>query len=225
MDELKKFSQAILQGVQAAKAGPDIAGISPETNMAFSSRKGAPLLGGGMALAGRAGTIADQEEAERKAAQQRRIQELQDLADPGKYERRRKDDGGFAFFDPTGKEIGIDMYAKRTGVRPAEILKDSDNPLDRQFVNDYSNMNDLMQAAFNGDNDTVNSILDDNGLSRNTKPQSYMSQLVQRYPHIYGTGAYQESLSNLNKPVFRVKPKSSSNVNPALQQMIEKYAR
>lgn len=216
MDDLKKFSQAILNGISGAQNGPGVAGISENANRAFASRLRAPLVERGAGVGALAGQVADNEEAARKAEQARKLKELEDMVDPSKYERRRKEDGGFAFFDPTGKEIGIDTYAKRTGMRPAEILKDSDNPLDRQFVSDYNNMNELMQAAFNGDNDTVNSILEENGLDKGAKPESYMQELVRKYPHIYGAGAYSQSRQNLNKPVFKIKPQAGSNYGVTL---------
>lgn len=207
MDELKKFSQAILGGIASAQNAPGIAGISDANNRAFASRLRSPLVERSAGVGQFAGQVAENEAAQAEASRRKRLQELQDMMDPGKYERRRKDDGGFSFYDPTGKEIGIDMYTKRTGLRAADVLKDSDNPIDQQYVSDYMNMNKLMQAAFNGETDEVNTILEKNNLSKDTKPESYMQQLIKRYPHIYGVGPYEASRRNLNKPVFSISSK------------------
>lgn len=203
MDELKKFSNAILGGLTSAQNAPGIAGISDANNKAFAASLRAPLVESAFGVGGVASNVANREEQQRRAAEQERMQRLKDMVDPSKYQRLRKEDGGFKFLDPTGKEIGIDTYSARTGQRPAEILKDSDNPLDRQYVNDYMNMNKLMQAAFNGESSAVNSILKKSGLSTEEKPESYMRQLIKKYPHIYGVGGYDDSRRNLNNPVFK----------------------
>lgn len=205
MDDIKKFSAAILAGLQGQGASANIGGLSNEVNMALAPKSTRTLTGRGFGVGPLAGAVAEGEEKAAQAARSAKIKELEDMMDPGKYQRVRKDDGGFAFFDPSGKEIGIDTYTKRTGLRAAEVLKDSDNPLDRQYVNDYNNMNQLMNAAQNGDSNTVNTILEQNGLDKNLKPESYAQQLIAKYPHIYGIGSYDQSRGNLNKPVFAIR--------------------
>ena len=225
MDDIKKFSSAILAGIQGGQNAPGVTGISSEANRAFASRMRSPIVDKGAGVGIVAGSVADAEEARRKAAQQKKLQELQDMLDPGKYQRVRKDDGGFSFFDPTGKEIGIDQYTRRTGLRAVDVLKDSENPLDLQFVNDYSNMNELMQAAFNGENDTVKKILQNNGLDENMQPQTYMQELVRKYPHIYGAGRYEDSRRSLNNPLFKIPTQSEGSDTMALLQQMMQQSR
>lgn len=220
MDDLKKFSQAVLAGIQGSQGGAGIAGISDVVNNAFGSRVRAPIVNKAGGQGQLAGVVADNEERQAEAARKQKLAEIEAMLDPSKYQRVRKEDGGFAFFDPTGKEIGIDTYAKRTGLRPADILKDSDNPIDRQFVNDFANMNELMTASFNNDTETVKRILKENNLDEGLKPQSFASQLIAKYPHIYGKGSYQTTYGNLNKPIFAVKPQSSAG---SLEELMAMY--
>lgn len=205
MDDIKKFSQAVLQGIQSAQASGSagLSGVADSINKGFANRMNAALYSGGGigAVASQKGKELDEAD---EAARQARIASLKNKLDPGKYQRIRKEDGGFKFLDPDGVEIGIDRYSAVTGMRPAEILKDSDNPIDRQFVNDYQNMNSIMEAAFNGDEATVRSALEANGYNTSLKPEAFMQKLIEKYPHIYGVGSYKVSRSNLNKPVFKM---------------------
>lgn len=197
MDELKRFAQAIQAGagIQAPETSiPELAGY-------MRSRFTAPLVGSaGAGLGAMAGVKADQEEKAAERARQAQIQKLQDKLDPGKYRKERKDDGGFSFYDPEGNEIDIDTYAKRTGQRRVDAIKDSENPIDLQYINDWQNMNDLMQATYNGDEDRLSEF---DERYRKMKVQDLGKELINRYPHIYGMGQYERSLQNLNNPVFR----------------------
>lgn len=204
MDELKKFSQAILSGITGATNAPGIAGVSDANNRAFASRMRSPIIDKAFGVGTAAGAVADEEEKRRQAAEQANIQRLKDQVDPSKYVKLRKEDGGFKFLDPDGNEIGIDRYSARTGQRPVDILKDSDNPIDLQYVNDYETMNQVMKASFQGDFNTVNSVLDKSGLSRDYKPENFMQLLIKKYPHIYGVGKYEDTRKSLNNPVFKL---------------------
>lgn len=210
MDNIQQFSNAVIKGASM----PGIQGDPIVSNaMAGSFRLGAQKRAGN-AMGVVAQQQADEEEKRRQAEQQRRIQELQDQMDPSKYQQVRKDDGGFAFFDPSGKEIDIDTYAKRTGQRRVDVLKDSENPLDQQFIDDYMQMNDLNQKIWQNDTEEINNYklqypeLFSNG--NNPTPEEINKKLLEKYPHIYGMGQYERSYSNLGKPLFRMTGSSSS---------------
>jgi hypothetical protein len=144
---------------------------------------------------------------EDEAARQATAARLKDQMDPGKYQRTRKEDGGFAFFDPEGKEIDIDTYAKRTGVRRTDAIKDSENPVDIQFENDWTEMNDLAQALYRNDSEVVDEFRDyypDLFKKGNPRPEDITRQLLDRYPHMFGRGQYEKSKANLGNPVFRM---------------------
>lgn len=97
-------------------------------------------------------------EAQRKAELEAKAQRLKDLADPTKYQVKRKEDGGFDFFDPEGQQIDIATYSQRTGVRPVDVLKSSDNPIDQQYLQDYDRLQTYMQALRDKDTETLDAM-------------------------------------------------------------------
>lgn len=214
MNDIQQFSDAIIKGASS----PGITGPIPEVSNAMA----ASFQLGGMQRAGRAqgvvaGQIADDEEKRRRAAAEAQMRAIQDQADPSKYNKLRKDDGGFAFFDPSGKEIDIDTYAKRTGQRRVDVIKDSENPVDQQFIDDYEQMNDLNQAVWKNDAAAISeykSLFPElfSG-NKSPTPEEINRKLLEKYPHIYGMGNYQVSKANLGNPVFRaIGSASGSNI-------------
>lgn len=201
----KQYTQAILQGAQADAPASSI----PELSQAMRGSFRASAL----ERPGKAQEVAANEQAKRdeeasREAFRKKQQQLADMLDPGKYEKRRKDDGGFAFFDPTGKEIDIDTYAKRTGLRRVDILSDSENPVDLQFIDDYTMMNELNQAAWRNDAATLSefksmypSLFSDKGKAPTIEELN--KRMLEKYPHMFGRGQYEISRRNLGSPIFR----------------------
>lgn len=62
------------------------------------------------------------------------------LADPSNYRAVARDDGGFGFYDPTGKEITAAQYAAVTGKTPQDVLKNSTNPIDIGYQKDFKDL-------------------------------------------------------------------------------------
>jgi hypothetical protein len=93
-------------------------------------------------------------EAAAKAEKQRHI----DMVDPSKYQKIPKDDGGYKFLAPNGQEISAQDYARITDTNEATVLKDSRNPIDQSFVNDYNNLQDFLTALRNKDTTKVDAI-------------------------------------------------------------------
>lgn len=205
MDELKKLSKQFVDAASVVKAptnvAPELANFARASFIDPLIKKG---IGASGTLAGVRGNEADaQDEMDRKA----KLQSLQDQADPNKYQKVRKTDGGFQFLDPSGKEIDINTFAQRTGQRRADILKDSENPVDQEYINDWNNMNELAQAFYNNDTATIQAYQQANPGLANRKPADLMSELIRKYPHIYGKGgtggqAYQQTLNNRNMNIF-----------------------
>lgn len=199
MDDLKKLAQSFVQAAQIAGPTsyiPEVTAYSQAGSMEGAIKQG---LSGSGNLAGQKAKEADEaDEAARKA----QMQSLADKLDPSKYRRERKADGGFAFFDPDGKEIGVDRYAQMTGMRLVDILKDSENPIDQEYINDWSNMNTLAQAMYNGDQETVSAFIAQNPGLKDRKPEDLMIELIKKYPHMYGKGSYQSTLSNRGNKAF-----------------------
>lgn len=199
MDDLKRVAQAFADAAKIAGPTsyiPEVTKYSQAGSIEGAIKQG---LSGSGALAGQKAQEAD---AADKAARDAKMREISDKLDPSKYRRERKADGGFAFYDPSGKEIGIDQYAQITGMRLADILKDSENPIDQEFVNDWSNMNTLAQAMYNGDQETVNAFVQQNPNLKNIKPEQLMFELIKKYPHLYGKGSYQQTLNNRGTNAF-----------------------
>lgn len=92
-----------------------------------------------------------------KAAANDAQQKAQDLQDINKYRIVQKDDGGYDFFDPTGAQVDIATLSQRTGTKPVQVLKNSENPIDQQYVQDYGNLQNYVQAVVSGDRKTVDS--------------------------------------------------------------------
>lgn len=207
-DELRKFSQAIIQGVN--QAGP--ASSIPALSAYFKAPLAAPLTNSAVSGQNVAiGQKADDDAKAAEAARQAKIQSLQDQLDPSKYYKVRKNDGGFDFYDPTGKRIDVSTYASRTGQDRDQILKNSDNPIDQEFVNDYGNMRDLVNASNNRDAATVAAYAAQNkdlkiNYDKNTGQinniNDLLKQLIAKYPHLYNAGSYNQTYSNRNQRLF-----------------------
>lgn len=200
MDDLKRLSAAVLSG--ANQAGP--ASSIPELANYFGSiHRNNFLKSATPGIGSLAGQRAEDEARAAEAARRERIQKLQDMLDPGKYEKQRKEDGGFSFFDPSGKEIDISTYVRRTGQRRADVLKDSENPIDQQYISDWSQMQTVMQGLWN--NDPIVKELVSKRPELKGSPDEVSRRLMKHYPHMYGLGAYRQTLNNWNRPLFNFK--------------------
>lgn len=200
-DELKKFSQTVLAATRGADTS---AGVSnPIVNDFARSAFTDNLTSATNGIGGLASEAAAQEKAAADAARRAQIEKLQAMNDPSKYQKVRKQDGGFDFLDPDGNKIDITRYAQVTGQRASSILSDSDNPFDQQYVNDYSNTKNLIDAINNGDTDTINGFKANNASIGAMKPEDLMRELIRKYPHIYGNGKYADSTRNANNPLLR----------------------
>ena len=121
------------------------------------------------------------EETQRKegAALEEKRKELErqrelDAKDPNKAMMKIREDGiGYDFFDGTGKQININTFSQLTGKRPDELLADSNNPRDQQFVADYNAMRTISSAWVNGDTETL-------AAYRQADPEKF-NELVSKY--------------------------------------------
>jgi hypothetical protein len=117
------------------------------------------------------------------------IQAIKDQNDPKNYQKVRKDDGGFDFYDPTGKKIDVHQYSQVTGKSVADVLKDSENNLDIQFQQDYKTMQDVANAYANGDKGYLDKLAKDSGdpnFFKGKTAADIMQMFKKGYPQIYG---------------------------------------
>lgn len=200
MDDWKKAAGGFLDAARVVAAPtssmPELANyarasfIKPVSD--FGSKAGAAV----------AGIRADEEEKARERAEAAQREAM----DPDKYQKVRKADGGFAFFDPSGKEIDINTYASKTGKRRADIVADSENPIDLQYIAEYSQMQEFANALYSGDSETKQAYIEQNKGLEKKKPEELMKMLIDKYPHMYGTGKYDQTLKNRNKKIFQNDP-------------------
>lgn len=102
------------------------------------------------ALTGNADDVANQQKAEAaaKAAiddNNAKIKDYNDkaaaaLTDPANYTRQVSQDGGYNFYDASGKPITATDYSRATGKSMSDILSGSANPNDQQFTSDYKTL-------------------------------------------------------------------------------------
>lgn len=203
MDDLKKLAQEFAKAAAAPGSSsyiPEVTGYSQAGAVDPIVSKG---LSAGGTLASKRGNEAD---AADEAARQAAARKIADKLDPSKYQKIRKADGGFDFLDPEGQPISIEKYIQATGERRVDALKDSENPIDQEYVNDWSNMNDLAQAMYNGDQQTIDAYIQQNPVLADRKPEQLMIELMRKYPHLYGKGTYQDTLSSRGTSAFKNNP-------------------
>lgn len=97
------------------------------------------------------------EEKKRQAAEAARAEAITkaksevDALDPKNFKMTPSDDGGYNFYDGAGNAISVNDFARATGARPEELLKDSQNPNDQKFVRDHQVVQNLVNAMVNQD--------------------------------------------------------------------------
>lgn len=157
-------------------------GSYPELAKAYASSFERP--------AARLGIAADEHNtdvsvANRKADLQAKVQKMKDLQDPNKYKVVQKEDGGYDFFDPEGNQVDIATYATQTGQRPADIVKDSMNPIDIQYVRDHDLLQDYLQAHFDNNQEEIQKFQENDPRLKSVKsPEElieYFKKTYQRY--------------------------------------------
>lgn len=205
-DDLKRLSAQFVQAasgaVQSASSYiPEVANYAKANFLDPITKQG---ISGSGALAGEKAKQADQAD---EAARQAKIQSVKDQMDPSKYTRVRKADGGFSFYDPSGKEIDINRYSQMTGHSRADVLSDSENPVDMQYLNDFKKMQDAMNVMYGGSAADKAAFLAANPDLRGRNIQDFATDLIRKYPHMYGRGgsggqAYQSTLKNMGMNIF-----------------------
>lgn len=175
MAALQRAVQGQLQAAQAQSSIPELAATFAAGGAVDRS---AAQTGGNAYNAGI--DVERQKKAAEEAAKRQAI-----LDDPNSYRAIRKEDGGFDFFDPRGKQIDIATYAQKTNQRPADILKTSDNPIDQQYLQDYSYLTDYVSALQNGDKDTVEAMRSKDSRFAQYDNTGGIDKLIQDFKNYY----------------------------------------
>lgn len=154
------------------------------------------------------GVTADNAAAAQQASQQAALQKLKDVQDPSKYQQVQKQDGGYAFYDPLGNEISAQQYASVVGKSPADILKNSQNPVDKAFVQDYNQLQNYINDKANAKNDpkaksaaqaVETQVRSTYGIQLHQQnPTDVINAFMQAYPTVFGgTAAGKQGSSTL----------------------------
>jgi hypothetical protein len=190
----KDFQGAITGAPQIAPptTNPALASLFGSTFQLAQSNRGAQGLGAAASIQAQADAQAQEAARGNKAAILKdKIQAIKDQNDPSKYQKVKKDDGGFDFYDPTGNKIDIHQYAQVTGKAIPAVLKDSENNLDLQFQQDYKTMQDIADAYANGDKSYLEKLATDSGdpeFFKGKTAADVMKLFRNGYPNIYNTG-------------------------------------
>ncbi len=130
-------------------------------------------------------TVADQEAAAAAAKKAKQ-----------NYQRVKKADGGYGFFDGNGNEISAYDYANIVGKNPADVLADSENPIDIGYSEDYKNLNDYIKNKLNSKQDATSAsaakavedqVSKAHGVDLGTmNPQQIIEAFKAAYPTVYG---------------------------------------
>ncbi len=194
--QVETLKQAVL-GAKNIQTPASPIGGPPELAQLYQSSFQLPQA---QIAAGALGNIGEEEIRKRKEAEaeaEREAEKLrEDFSDFSKYQKVHKEDGGYDFFDPAGNQVDIATLSQRTGVRPAEVVKDSTNTNDLQFLRDYNRLVDFkvtMADAAKGDVDSqlrlTNLIADNKDLEafkKSNRPISDLDKLFhQKYKYYY----------------------------------------
>lgn len=127
------------------------------------------------------------------------------FADASKYRVIQKPDGGYAFYDPDGNPVTAQQYAQIAGKLPSDVLKDSQNPIDQQYIQDSKNLANYYkakaQSSFDKGQAAVAKQIEQQvkkayGINlANTPHQQILNQFYSNYPTVYGN-------NENNKPGF-----------------------
>lgn len=150
MDE--RFAQALMQAAsqRANLGGSPNGGGQDMTNLQNLAQLQFAEGGTGVAAKAAGGAVSNQaNNEERQRSVQAQIADVlarskasqeqfnADLEDPKNYKREIAEDGGYNFYNAKGDPISAGDYARARNERVADVLKDSQNSSDQDFLNDY----------------------------------------------------------------------------------------
>ena len=151
-------------------------------NAAYKTRFDAPVA---QAISNAAVNQSQTNLEEAKKAQAAAEAAKEAMTDPKKYQMIPRSDGGYGFYDPSGKEISAQDYARVQGTSVAKVLSDSENPIDKGFINDYKNLQDYMTAWQNNDRKKIEAIQSQQPeLKKIRDPQSLIQRFMRAYPTV-----------------------------------------
>lgn len=120
-----------------------------------------------------------------------RLQEIQDQTDPAKYQKVKRADGGFDFFNPKGEKISAGEFAQVQGKSIADLFSDSDNLYEIEFKNDYEQWKKLGEAWQKGDTKQIEKLLEQNpdelkAFKKGQTFEEFTKKFIDSYGDLFG---------------------------------------
>ena len=116
------------------------------------SNRAIGALGAGAAEQGSQEAAAAEANAKAKSLEAKAAQdEVDRLSDPKNYRAIVNDVGGYDFLNPDGQQISAVDYAKATNKHITDLYKDSQDPNDKDFTDDYKKVLELGKIIQSGD--------------------------------------------------------------------------
>lgn len=212
---LAQYRQALTGASQIAAPTP-MAGVATPANLVSTFSNLAKLAQSGIqgsaaklatgAAGGASGAVENQNQANAQLQLKQEQdnndalnQAKKDANDPSKYRKEIASDGGYEFFDPQGNKIDVKQYSAATGQHITDVLKNSQNPEDQQFVSNYKNVLSLTKIYNDGSKDEFNKFMKTNpdakkdydllqkSLGHTPSSGDVITALRQSYPQFFNT--------------------------------------
>lgn len=188
------LKSAVLGATQTGTADP-AGGNWPSIARLYSSDFAAPQA---TAEAGAGVGLAQQQVAEQKAAAAA-ASSGGGRSGGGGFKIQARPDGGFGYYAPDGTEVSASVYAAATGKDVATVLKNSKNPIDQAFIQDYKQLQDYINNKKNSQNNpqarsaaqaVETQVRKLYGIQlHQANPNDVINAFIKAYPTIYGQGA------------------------------------
>lgn len=134
--------------------------------------------------------------AAKKLAEKKKAEEINELEKkkaaledvPDNYQAIVNDAGGYDFYNPGGEPISAVEYARKTNQRVTDVLKDSEDVYDKDFVQDYENVYRLGQIISSNDKDARDEFFKKNPEMKELQDMPYeevVSNLRELYPEYF----------------------------------------
>lgn len=172
----------------------------------------AARISGGMGTA--AGQQAENEDQTRRAKaaaeddeMQKKAKELERLQDPDEYKAIINKVGGYDFFDPLGNKISPTKYASVKNLQMTDVFKNSQDPADEDFVEDYKRVTQLGKILQSGDKKKRDKFYKDNPDWKDAYGDTPFNEIVKDLHNEY-PGYFRSAEENQRKEIKRSTPNS-----------------
>jgi len=228
MNPSDPFTQAIIQaattrsnlGASPAQTAQNAGQIANLQNLGQLKFIAAAAQTAGKPFAANAQVNADNAEAARRAAQEAeqlrisqemKVQQRQaEAKSPDNYQSIINEAGGRTFVNGEGKPISVNEYARGKNITIADALKDSADPADIDFVNDYKDTMQLGQIMSTGNKDALDKFYEDRpGLQQYVKDNGIKTwdQYVRQF-----RSAYQDRFSQAQADTTARRPMGNISI-------------